>query len=1794
MDFSESTVSPLDCAVLGSVISCCGELQELILSQSHLTAEGIRRLLPGLIFCEQASLFSCSLTSRCCEVLSSALSAEQSRLTSLDLGCNNLKDAGMCLLCEGLRSANCKLETLGLMSTGLTSKCCEALSLALSVEHSQLMELFLEDNNLGDSGVHLLCEGLKSPNCKVEMLSLRSCGLTSECCIYLSSALSVGHSSLIELELTNNKLEDSGVHLLCEGIKNRNDLYEIHKERVSESTRNLEHQPSSVDPQSRAADFETQYTELMVINQYRRTYNETHHELLKTGRTHAELIQERTKEKCERVWTEQLFRRSPGSESPPHIVVVSGVAGIGKTTMIQKIMFDWARGTQYQSFKFVFLFKFRELNLLDNADEPQMPLLRLIARHYKYLNDKRLKQILSNPGSLLFIFDGLDEYKHKLDFTQRQICSNPDGYFPVHILISSLVCQTLLKGCSILITSRPTALESLDMDRVDRFAEILGFFPEQRLMYFKKFFDNADLGSEAFQYVEENTILYTMCFNPSFCWIICSVLKSHFMTPEEERGVAPRTVTELFVMFLHNILTNHRRESEDQRGILVKLGKMAYYGVANKTYVFYDKFEMSAFGLRPDLTCSFLSGFLKEILQSESTLEYTTYTFFHLTLQEFIGACYFYLDPSGDIEDLLLQLDSCKDGRFEIFTHFLVGLARYCVFKTLGEILGDFQRKTAVRILEWLKQKAEQALLGNDKSEALRVCQWLSETQNKKLIRDAIGKDLKMDFSNTTLTHMDCAVLGSVIRCCGELQELNLSKSNLTPESIGKLAPCLTCCRCVKVNLPGDKITKVTLGRLHFSETTANNMRKKGKPNPDQRYFMLVVGLYAAHQDHKLLVTAHMSEKIIVRASNPGQFENDSDTLWHRGQTPDSVICHSRVGINTETPDEALVVCGNVKVMGTVMHPSDLRAKHNIQEVDTTDQLRRIAQMRIVEYDYKPEFASKMGIDQTHETGVIAQEVMELLPSAVKDVGEVTCTGGERIGNFLMVDKEKIFMENVGAVKQLCKLTDNLETRIQELEIWNKHLAKLKRFGSMKSSISEKIPSRKVSKGCPMPAPPQPTLIRAVKEKFKHCSQHKLFKATIITLVAIMAFCVITISALYMLSLVEDESTELGKLTTPDTLTTPASALPTGKTSTVTPEPWPPDISFCNIPPCEVAFCCNGSSSPFRRARKAVRSDSQWTGKNTTLESILIDESQQIIDFQYCMKHQCRAGNYTFVIPISKYIPPKTKVTLVMNSSEALIIYLCNYKGEQLCPGEQPRQTWEESPFYSLVTNSMFGASRKKFVEGVDSDYHDDSMYYSQSSIFRPEKERIAHKSKGMMRAADLCSHCIASCRKYMSGFGMSRNQGFGINSSLSSNIFNGTDGSENVTGLDLSDFPALADRSRREGSGNPTPLLNPLAGRAPYVGMVTKPASEQSQDFSIHNEDFPALPGSNYKDPTSSNDDSKSSLSSSNKNTSSTDGPKFPGDKSSTAQNNNQQKKGIQVLPDGRVTNIPSGMVTDQFGMIGLLTFIRAAETDPGMVHLALGSDLTTLGLNLNSPENLYPKFASPWASAPCRPQDIDFHVPSEYLTNIHIRDKLAAIKLSRYGEDLLFYLYYMNGGDLLQLLAAVELFNRDWRYHKEERVWITRAPGMEPTMKTNSYERGTYYFFDCLNWRKVAKESKHYAHLNLFLGVRAADGTVLTDDTAVVTRWAGYFKQLFKVDPPARTLDISGSTVLEADSPINSEPHSFTEIAKVVNHLRGEKAAGICGIRGELLQAGGKAVVLALQAIFASIWETGIIPAD
>ncbi|XP_053320569.1 myelin regulatory factor-like protein [Spea bombifrons] len=507
----------------------------------------------------------------------------------------------------------------------------------------------------------------------------------------------------------------------------------------------------------------------------------------------------------------------------------------------------------------------------------------------------------------------------------------------------------------------------------------------------------------------------------------------------------------------------------------------------------------------------------------------------------------------------------------------------------------------------------------------------------------------------------------------------------------------------VVVNLPPDHITKITLGRLHFSETTANNMRKKGKPNPDQRYFMLAVGLYAVSRGETYLVVSQVSDRIIVRASNPGQFMNDNDILWQRGHVPETVVSHGRVGINTDTPDEALVVCGNVKVMGTVMHPSDSRAKTNIQEVDTMEQLKRISQMRLVEYDYKPEFASAMGIDSVHETGIIAQEVQNVLPQAVKEAGTVTCENGATIDNFLMVDKDQIFMENVGAVKQLCKLTNNLETRIEELEAWNQKLDKLKRISSLKAAQSERSLSRTHNRISPVPVPrrPVPVKIKQVPTKQQECSK-KIFQVTVFALTSVMALCALTISTLYILY-VQEEAIEREPPLHNNYTSVASSLMPSIYTTmmavseTTYTETHPPDklleINFCDFLPCDEVQCCTIPQVKLRNENDDETNrninnvlESKWPGFSsdwidTSISSIQIVENQQVIDRHYCSKSlQCGSGNYSYVIPVNKYTPTSMRITLEINTTEPLIVYQCKMTLGNICSRGIHRRKKREDP----------------------------------------------------------------------------------------------------------------------------------------------------------------------------------------------------------------------------------------------------------------------------------------------------------------------------------------------------------------------------------------------------------------------------------------------------------------------------------------------------------------------------------
>nr|XP_046237738.1 protein NLRC3-like [Scatophagus argus] len=106
-----------------------------------------------------------------------------------------------------------------LSGCNLSERSCEALSSVLSSQSSSLRELDLSNNSLQDLGVKLLSAGLKSPHCTLETLRLSGCLITEEGCASLASALSSKPSHLRELDLSYNHPGDSGVELLFAGLE---------------------------------------------------------------------------------------------------------------------------------------------------------------------------------------------------------------------------------------------------------------------------------------------------------------------------------------------------------------------------------------------------------------------------------------------------------------------------------------------------------------------------------------------------------------------------------------------------------------------------------------------------------------------------------------------------------------------------------------------------------------------------------------------------------------------------------------------------------------------------------------------------------------------------------------------------------------------------------------------------------------------------------------------------------------------------------------------------------------------------------------------------------------------------------------------------------------------------------------------------------------------------------------------------------------------------------------------------------------------------------------------------------------------------------------------------------------------------------------------------------------------------------------------------------------------------------------------------------------------------------------
>ncbi|XP_075139654.1 NACHT, LRR and PYD domains-containing protein 6-like [Leptodactylus fuscus] len=558
------------------------------------------------------------------------------------------------------------------------------------------------------------------------------------------------------------------------------EIQNSHKKHLHEKTKTLtENKPPRCNQEEESFPFSTRYVNLIIVStdHFRERCK---NELIEIGVRHEKYLKKKLNE-LQRILPNKMFRWCHRSRLVPHMVMVSGVPGVGKTTLMQKVVYDWVKGDLYQRFSFVFFFKFRELNRLNKVS-----LETMILHQYPYL-EEQLENILQDPEKLLFIFDGLDESNHTMDFTSRHLYYHPKQLGHCGQIVVSLVRKSLLNGCSVLMTSRPTRLASIDCKVFQRIVEIIGFLPEERKIYFENFFSNRELSEKAFTYVKQNATLYTFCYLPSYCWIICTVLSKAFQTTSSDQQVTllPKTVTQLFVIFVANILSNHCLEKSDAQKILQSIGWMAEHGVMNHRVIF-EEIDLDSFHV--DNKSKLLSSFLME---SE---EPVIYSFLHLTVQEFFSALVHYIDYSPEkLQNSLEAAKSYRDGRGEIFLRFLCGLSDGTTRSILTEYLDKQAAQASRDVITWLKNFIlEEQKLGESEDKKRRLLgtfYYLFESRNKDLVQESLHSYRRLDLSGVHISALDCTVLALIMETCPNIEELDLWGCSLDPEGLERLAP---------------------------------------------------------------------------------------------------------------------------------------------------------------------------------------------------------------------------------------------------------------------------------------------------------------------------------------------------------------------------------------------------------------------------------------------------------------------------------------------------------------------------------------------------------------------------------------------------------------------------------------------------------------------------------------------------------------------------------------------------------------------------------------------------------------------------------------------------------------------------------------------------------------------------------------------------------------------------------------------------------------------------------------------
>lgn len=499
---------------------------------------------------------------------------------------------------------------------------------------------------------------------------------------------------------------------------------------------------------------------------------------------------------------DELFLPNEDTRDPRKILVV-GRPGIGKSLLCTKLSRDWSKSDLLRDsdkiFQHLFVFQFRWFN---TETMEKISLKQLLSRLYSEgsMDSEVLQHILDNPERVLFVFDGLDEFKYHeriLEDERAHAGNSATEEMPFSALYVKLMKGKQLSGATILTTCRPNVVQSVAHLPFDRKVEIMGFTPEKVHEYVLKFCaHDPETVNRIWGHISSNLELLSLCYIPVNSFIICSLLEKLIKLQQHLGNTLPATSTDIYEGALRLFIFKHHPEFKrklltkdyllgnvglpDQvEETLNRVGSLAKTGIQERRLMF-DSVEVKGiedcglFNRMPD--CEVLPFKLK-----------SQFCFIHLTLQEFLAAKEIVKMESKDISNFILT--NASDPKWHLVLQFVAGLLRGQTNEAVSSFVSLLcDSLTYITLCDSLTFSSK------SKQEAVLMMKCLHEYNDATIVEKAASLlqknktfNNKIDLSCSEITPVDCAAIVFFINKLHNLMELNLFFNNISDQGVSFL-----------------------------------------------------------------------------------------------------------------------------------------------------------------------------------------------------------------------------------------------------------------------------------------------------------------------------------------------------------------------------------------------------------------------------------------------------------------------------------------------------------------------------------------------------------------------------------------------------------------------------------------------------------------------------------------------------------------------------------------------------------------------------------------------------------------------------------------------------------------------------------------------------------------------------------------------------------------------------------------------------------------------------------------------